>query len=309
MERKPIMIAETAADISAAPIHLIPGKSDVGSVQHFWHYMFGYLLPVVDYHLAHAAPARRPVLESCGPVMDAVTRECLSCLGVDFVIAERDEIAARYPGIDEAVLEHWDRFTQDPKRGQELRKRLDRVVPALKAAIPNRCGCGADAALAGRILLLERSAMPNFYAPGGPAKIPGYGRARRYLSNLGEVCVQMQARGYPVAIYEPGGHSVGCQIAVFSKVRGVVGIEGAEFANLIWAAEGTRVYLLRPPEFVIPFQQCLSECMNMPYRQDSCPGSIEPLSRYALQDYFAGMGKPTLADRIVMSFRRWTGRA
>lgn|GEM_PF-2966730 len=303
-------MTEEAAAISARPIRLTVEREGMeGSVQHFWHYMFGYLLPTVDHHLAHAADRRRYVLESCGPVMDAVTRECLSCLGVDFVIAAADEIARQHAAAEGVLLEHWDRFTQDPQFRQELRSRLDRVVPALKAAIPNRCGCGADVALAGRILLLERSAMPNFYAPGGPAEIPSYGRARRYLTNLVEVCAQMQARGYPVAIYEPGGHSVGCQIAVFSKVRGVAGIEGAEFANLIWAPEGTRVYLLRPPGFVIPFQQCLSECMNMPYRQDNCPGVIEPLDRYALQDFFAGMGKPTLGDRIVASFRRWTARA
>lgn len=303
------MIEETAAIIAARPIRLTAEKDGmVGSVQHFWHYMFGYLLPTVDYHLAHAADRRRYALETCGPVMDAVTQECLACLGVDFVIAERDEIERQYAGVDETVLEHWDSFTQDPQFRQELRSRLDRVVPALKAAIPNRCGCGADAALAGRILLLQRSAMPGFYAPGGPAEISGYGRARRYISNLDDVCARMQARGYPVAIYEPGAHSFGCQIAVFSKARGVVGIKGAEFANLIWAAEGMRVYLLRPTGQHIPFQQCLSECMNMPYRQDNCPGMIVPLDRHALQDFFAGMGKPTLADRIVMSFRRWTGR-
>lgn len=276
----------------AEKVHLKPNHMMSGSVQHFWHLVFGYLLPAVDHLLSRRGVGGTWLIESCGPVMNPVLEECLTAMGISFSILEAAEIAVRHPDCKVVALEHWDRYTQDPAHGEALRSRIGRVVPAMREAIPNRCSCGLSAKLRNRILFLERSEMPSFYEEGGGAERPLYGRARRYIENLGETCAEMSARGYPVAVYEPGVHSFGCQIEVFSHARGIVGIKGAEFANLVWVRPGTPVYMLTPlqPERKLSrYQRTLCECLGLPFREDFCADDARRLALAPLETSFGGL--------------------
>jgi hypothetical protein len=53
--------------------------------------------------------------------------------------------------------------------------------------------------------------------------------------------------GLPSVAYEPGAHSVTCQAATFGQAVGIVGVRGAEFANLIWMQPGSSVLILETP--------------------------------------------------------------
>jgi hypothetical protein len=45
---------------------------------------------------------------------------------------------------------------------------------------------------------------------------------------------QLVGLGIPAVIYEPGQHSFRCQVRGFQDARGIIGLRGAEFVNLLW---------------------------------------------------------------------------
>ncbi|MEP0708728.1 glycosyltransferase 61 family protein [Parvibaculum sp.] len=259
-------------------VHLKPDHGMIGSVQHYWHFMFGYLLPAMDYITTRDGADETYLIESCGPVMDKLLVEALPALGADFRILDKAEIATAFAGCQRVDLDHWDHYTLDPAKRDELRSRIDRVVPILRARMPNRCPCGVTETCRNRILLLDRSSMPDFYKPGGGTDSPSYGSARRAIRNLAETRQRMRARGYPVIVYEPGRHELGCQIDVFSNARGVVGIRGAEFANMLWAPAGIPVYMLTPVGPRQPrakYQECLSGCLRQNFVEGFCGSEVK----------------------------------
>lgn len=280
---------------SSEAIHLHPDHSMVGSVQHYWHFMFGYFLPMVDHIAASGRTGKTYLVESCGPLMDTVLLAGLRSLEAEFCIVDKNEIAERFPGVPRVDLEHWDKYTLDPEHGDALRSRIDRVVPLLQSRIPNRCSCDMTAKCRNRILLLDRSPMPDFYKPGGGTDSPTYGNARRSIRNLAETRRAMRALGYPVIVYEPGVHDLGCQIEVFSNALGVIGIRGAEYANLLWAPAGIPVYMLTPVGRGQPrgrFQACLSKCLQQDFVEGYCDAGEQLLTLDEFESHFRHLRSP-----------------
>ncbi|MBO6634781.1 glycosyltransferase 61 family protein [Parvibaculum sp.] len=287
-------------------VHLKPDHGMNGSVQHYWHFMFGYFLPAVDYIAARARREGTYLIESCGPVMDKVLSEGLSALGADFRILDKNEIATAFVGCRRADLEHWDRYTLDPQYSDDLRSRIDRVVPMLMEAVPNRCSCDATARCRNRILLLDRSPMPDFYRPGGGTDSPSYGNARRAIRNLADTRRNMRALGFPVIVYEPGAHTLGCQIEVFANACGVVGIRGAEFANLLWAPADIPVYMLTPVgprQPTATYQACLSRCLQQDFVEGFCQAEAQVLDLDELESHFKCLKSPW--RRVLWNFYRF----
>lgn len=291
-----------------AAVHLAPDHSMIGSVQHYWHFMFGYFLPAMDHIAAHGDEDGTYLIESCGPVMDAVLLEGLQSLGVDFRILEKSEIAGQFPASRRVDIEHWDKYTLDPSQRDELRSRISRVIPLLKGGVPNRCACDATAKCRDRILLLDRSPMPDFYQLDGGTDSPSYGSARRHIRNLAETRRRMRALGYPVIVYEPGAHELGCQIEVFSNALGVIGIRGAEFANMLWVPAGIPVYMLTPVGPNRPrgrFQKCLGECLQHDFVEGFCEGEAQVLD---IDDFDRQFGHLKSPWRRVLWILYWLSR-
>ena len=204
------------------------------------------MLPLMHAALQGELKGRAPLVRSCGPVMDRVLAEALSglCPGLRLLPPEEHALAsARHEVLD---LPRWDLHDPPPERaallGQWMR-RVAEVGPRLAGAT---CPCGGSAVAPGAVVMLDRSELEPFYAPGGAAEIKGYGRSRRALSNLHEAAEAVARAGWPVAVYEPGAHAYGCQVATFAGARALVGIRGAEWANLIWTRPGTPVFMVCP---------------------------------------------------------------
>ena len=89
-----------------------------GQREHFFHFMWGYLLPaaheildVQSYPLSY--PCRNEfIFSSSGPVMDTKTAEMARLLGVEYSIVQ-DEREAREPGTTIIVVRRWDSFLCD----------------------------------------------------------------------------------------------------------------------------------------------------------------------------------------------------
>jgi capsular polysaccharide biosynthesis protein len=56
---------------------------------------------------------------------------------------------------------------------------------------------------------------------------------------------QLVGLGIPTVIYEPGQHSFRCQVRVFQDAKGVIGLRGAEFANLLWCEGSIPIIIIQ----------------------------------------------------------------
>lgn len=267
-----------------------------GSCEHFFHFMWGYLLPSIHIiSTSENTDSCRYFLSSCGPVMNKVLREIMHLCGYHFriipnqtdehdgsqvmiprwdisllhllIIAEDTDANILNRGVFKnlsrhpAVLESFkqDHFTRD----------LSSAITQVKSLIERKVTLSADTPslniYADSYLILSRSPEPKFYSKEtGRAEISGYGTSRRALLGVEEATQKLRKNGIPVTIFEPGKFSLVEQIKVFQACKGIIGIKGAEFANLIWLQPQSRVILIKPHNMnTLPIQRCLAKIINL----------------------------------------------
>jgi hypothetical protein len=242
-----------------------------GNAQHYFHFMWGYLLPALDRILSDLPGPPSPGFEvqSCGPVMDPRLRELAGWLDVPIRFAGAEEAEGRPVRVE--LVPRWDLWLRS-RTSFRLRlalamSRAGRRHPVLAGIERVRefvlshargsgihdAGNGDSTSVArgpcetGDWLLLKRSEEPAFYREGGPAEKPTYGVTRRSIANLESLTAELARRGLPVRIYEPGRDDLAQQVRRYQAAAGVIGIRGAELANIVWMKPGSRVVMLVTP--------------------------------------------------------------
>lgn len=285
---------------------------DYGSPQHFFHLMWGYLLPALHHLMTlPGGPPPRVRFLSSGPTMDPVVEEACRLLGVEAVLVE-----SRSDNGPQATALRWETMLlrEGATRGSSVcRARLSRRQPtgpltlspgawarlrddvaAVRARlIAEAMSAGPpDPALAGRILVLKRSAMPAFYAPVGAAETKGYGVGRRALVGIDEAVDVLSQHGVPAAAFEPGAVGLAAQIRAFHSAAGVVGVRGAEWANLLWLRPGRRAFVLTPQAMMRgnpPILQLIAELAQVDLVEEEAPNSTEiAIDPTVVRSAFAG---------------------
>ncbi len=290
--------AVTQSDLRRVEVHF-DDRVDYGSPEHFYHFMWGYLLPAAHEILERlSAGARREkfVFTSCGPKMDRLIAEVAHCLGIRFAIENRNpncdnvhvltvprwdvfilrphllthlrDENVRITGIRDAFRCHlpdvWRRFT-GPGFVADLRSQVTRVRDALlRCAEQSACAPSYDG-LNGCYLILRREEEHPFYAKGGGAKSLKYGASRRELSGIDDAARVLEKHGFAVSVLMAGAHSLMGQALAFHRCRGIAMIRGAEIANLIWVRPGTPLLVLTPLKFgsIPPAHDQLTELLDV----------------------------------------------
>jgi hypothetical protein len=204
---------------------------DGGSREHFFHFLLGYLLPLV--HLQSKYRFKRFLVLDCGPLLSPVLDETLARLGYSFDIVGPGEIQKP------CFLDPWDYGWI----GRRTSVSVSNAVYLIRKAWKEYACLNGDCPPLSENLLIKRSSPHQFYLDGS-SEIAGYGTSRRGMSNLDEVSNYLNQNNIHHAIYEPGAHCLGCQIQAFSTSKRLLGFRGAEWANLIWSTPGTRVRML-----------------------------------------------------------------
>lgn len=287
-----------------------------GSREHFHHFLWGYLLPGIDLaveaegNAAASSPTRKYMTRTCGPLMDRVASEMFALHGLDHdVLHDADleqwtgsvlevprwdvdmkVLAYRHIGrtshgltrrLKSTLMTHLDRATQRfVARARRVRSRT----------LEHLARSGVDPATsryAGRYLLLKRSPPVDFYRESGPAEVAQYGTSRRSLLGVEEAADTLEQQGFPVSVVEPGSLDLKTQIQAFHACAGVIGVRGAEFANLAWARPRTLVVVLCPASMTSP----------TPVR-----GLVQPMRLEYIEIDSAEDHSPTLDPAAI---RRW----
>ncbi len=226
-----------------------------GSVQHFYHFLLGYMLPFIE-HCHELRHGHRFVLRDCGPMNRLLEQLDDFRIGLtsphmvlSSVIAANvaDGRLARLiaPGFDHPEAYRRDRFLRVRETMQALY--ADRI-----AAAAARWPAAASDRM---VLLVDRAPAPAFYQTGA-SEVRGSGASRRSVPNLAEVQEALAAVGDTVAV-----RLEDCdlfeQMMLFSRAWRVVGQHGAGLAHMIWARPGAGLVEILPNPQKRPVPQIL----------------------------------------------------
>ncbi len=258
-----------------------------GRAGHYYHYLLGYLMPVVKFVEFESAGIS---LVSVG-VLDRITIEILGD-EVD-IIKEQKFNMDRYPKLrnfftkifgKSAKKNHFIKFIFKQRILFALQKhRMGRLVlldsfddPTLYdfvelakfrdvvcRRLANGIGKLKPPASTSEILLVERGKSDEFYGTIGRTS----GNERRSIPNIHEVHGFLQ-RHHSVALINLEDKQLAEQVAAFSGARVVIAQHGAALTNLIWMSPGSLVIEITPPDKMPTrpdqeFFKHLAEVMNI----------------------------------------------
>jgi hypothetical protein len=256
-----------------------------GSVEHFHHFLLGFLVPLVCHARASwQNPRYRAILiRSCGP-MDAIVRQLKSSR-----LQLLDKNAHREMGEGRSRLASIFRgaaFGSGERRYMDLRG-YDyplvynaRVFAAAQRALNQILGTEIAAARttldqrfpkgAPRILAVDRGAADPFYLSAS-AEAKQAGSGRRSIPNYHEMVEAVSRELGFVLSLKLEGMQLAEQIALFSSVDMVIAQHGAALSNLIWARPGTAVVEVMPrsmPREIqdVGFFSNLAKCKQLHHR-------------------------------------------
>lgn len=264
-----------------------------GSCEHFFHFTWGYLLPAVHFISQHPDKERTYLFRSCGPLMDLRIHEVMQACKVNYEIMPKDFTSTTSETL---VLPRWDVYLLKPLLSNTDTSSF-RPINTIQTHFANNkhlfdecTALDLVAAIAStkqfifkafnlepqkelqhdrKLLVLKRSDEPEFYRKGtGSAEISGYGTGRRALNNSEEIAEKLCLINIPADVFEQGKYCLHEQIVAYRQAAGVIGIRGAEFANLLWLPQGSKVVLIDPMNINNPpVQKFLAELLKLDYRQ------------------------------------------
>jgi len=242
-----------------------------GSKEHYFHYVMGYAAPAISYLVEKKLLGAKVYFESCGEVMDPRTHdfgelfhldyEIVGPLdsapkAVDVVITPWDVILHKPVAVLYTLLRKnhatklfrkWTRYSDFMRESsvEVLMHSTVRSMRKLKKAVMNQL-TAEDELLGkkyeGKYLILKRPAQHQYYTDRGETA----GAGRKNLVGLEEVQAQMTRDGVPAVIFESGEMSLVEQVCAYGACRGVIGMVGAEFGNMLWMNSKQRVIILLP---------------------------------------------------------------
>jgi hypothetical protein len=197
----------------------------VGSVEHYYHFILGYLFPASRW-LESRAP-HVAILRNCGsmdPWFDLLPRQHT------YRLVRPGQMLRSFAGHKEraVVLP----ATDNPRRfnGRELQR--------FAAATRGRAGVASTTTTHGIIVIDRQWIDPRSTKEG--VERSGYGPTRRSIPNMTDV-VDRLARNGPVDLLEAGLLSPVEQVNRFAAASIVVGQHGAGLANMLWMPTGSTV--------------------------------------------------------------------
>jgi Glycosyltransferase 61 len=243
--------AYTPATIS--DVHLTLKNAD-GSVQHYYHFLFGFLVPLVEVWNSIATLQCTPqvLVRSCA-LMDHMLHE-LKLPGL--VILNAAEHAAlreqciRGEMAGERVFVTAEGYDAPPLYKPEVFRSVkeqlffrlcDHIRTEVQAIADVFQGAGP------RVVIIDRAPPDKFYSS-PECELPCAGAERRSIANMEELCASVRRRFKNVLATTLEGRSLYYQMALFSLADIVICQHGAALANLIWARKGTQAVEIIPRE-------------------------------------------------------------
>jgi hypothetical protein len=253
-------------------------KNCAGSVQHYFHFLLGFLVPLVARleQTPSGAKAAKFVIRSCGPMDRHLL--ALNYSNVEIIPAFKHKFGL-------ASLAH-KLAAGETLPGYDAIERYDRDVFRKAAGfIKARLGV-KDAGKTGpapRVVAINRS-LDRFYNT-GRSEIKGSGTQRRSIPNFAELAAHLAAvcPDYQSIILEAA--SLAEQAEQFQNADVIIAQHGAALGNLIFCRPGARIIEIAPPNPPAEYFARLADCLELDYRfyrQKSIHAEVNPAEVAAL---------------------------
>ena len=269
-------------------VMLVPNQ--LGSVEHCYHFLLGYLCPIVLWLERHP---RTPVtVRDCGPMTPWLD---LIRLWADIDVIAPGTMLQRVVGRHQpmSVLPRLD----DPSLfdGGAFR------------ACPTRVRSGLDGELrhaAGGIVVTDRGPADPFYAS-SVSEIPTAGSGRRSVPNIADVARALESVG-PVRLLDAATLNPQSQVEAFTSTMTLVGQHGAGLANMVWMAPGATVIEIMPPmgSWAERLFAALADSLGMGYARVTQDGSDSPVRIADVRAAIAAASSPRVMTRGEQLRRR-----
>jgi hypothetical protein len=234
--------------------HLIPGVGP-GSVEHFYHFMCDYILPLYELELSDGIVGKGYVVRDCGPMN----------VWLDFVFGEDAFTKVSREAFNrDASRRLWsrriqlDRFafregiTIDPVRFNEVVSAFcDKFLPPITSR---------DA-----VTVLDRRPPPSFYLDGRAEK-KGGGSTRRSISNLDQLTEHISGHR-PASLVDFEGMSPAEQLRIINQTDVLIGQHGAGLTHLLFLHDDAVLVELNDSDQRLGHFRMLSEGVGLDYRE------------------------------------------
>jgi hypothetical protein len=244
---------------SAFDLHLSFGLHS-GSCEHYFHFLLGCLVPLVNSIMnpkGMASAPRNIYVRSCA-IFDAMLRS----LGYSNLIildkTRHAELGNCIRSPDRVPLR---RCTIDGLDG-EITPSARSIFKAVSAYLQNRLAesiRSEHSAILGNvrnqaasvIVLIDRDVPDPFYSS-PECEIKTASRQRRSISNFAAISENLHAKYDNIIVTTLEGKSLAYQIALFRTADIVIAQHGAALSNLIWARDSTAVLEIVPQNLCPP---------------------------------------------------------
>ncbi|WP_167854909.1 glycosyltransferase 61 family protein [Mangrovimicrobium sediminis] len=299
---------KAAAAPGAFAVHLSCANRS-GSVEHYYHFYFGFLVPLVlaCERLQPRAEVAAIYVRSCAIMDEHLPRLGYSKLRVlprsaHEALGETDTDAQglplkhlRVPGYDGPNAY---RFGAIQTATAVLLERLGPAIAQEATTLP----IAADGSL--KILMFNRQAPQAFYLS-AEAEIPGAGTDRRSLPNFPEL-LQRVRETYPATIeMYPEDHSLAAQAAALRWADVVIGQHGAALGNMVLCDGPTALVEICPHDIADdsgPGKRHflrLSRLYRMPYVHVAQEHSHAPVAPETILQAIDSLPRPSALRRLV----------
>ncbi len=275
-----------------------------GSIEHFWHFLFGYYLPLVE-SLLYSRPKNvtsgdlKLVIQNCGPVVNQLLTDTLSAMNICYSWSDELKLKTDQNSSKKRLKKLRSLLLFTPRKNNELLlprwdisilknhafpasslKNIVSIQQQLPCMFPQLACCNAASAN-GKILILKRAPEHPFYSKSaGRAENRTYGAGRRTLRGVKECEERLLDSGIDCMIYESGSHNIFCQMNHFAMCTGIIGVRGSEFANLFWMKKGALAVMIHSEFFKnkkkIPPQRTLASLVSLKFIELDSNDQVSP---------------------------------
>lgn len=221
-----------------------------GSVEHYYHFVLGYLLPLcgIVRECDRDFSVSRLQLRECGPMNRIISEFGFrKVVTMDKIIHARKKPrflirkrSFRLNGFDNGKL-----FVK-PKSLARIRKCAAAALELIRGTAHHARDSEAAAAdlMGRRTVVIGRAKPADFYL--SESESIGSGSSRRSIGNFDALVENLEQAGWqPVVIYLED-KSLAYQMALFQQAEIIVAQHGAALVNLLWCKPGTKVVEIVP---------------------------------------------------------------